>query len=97
MYVTGGIGLAYFQTRSSVSGSDGDLSDPAFGTTNYDDATFALSGAGGIEIRLTHGPHPFALDFAVRYHRNGEAEYLTEDDIVDNPDGSISIYPNRLD
>ena len=69
--------------------------DPDFRTNNFDDVTFAWLAAAGFEIRLTRGRRPVALDVAVRYHANGLAEYLTEDDIVDQPDGSIRIFPNR--
>jgi hypothetical protein len=31
----------------------------------------------------------------VRYHGNGEVEYLTEGGIIDHPDGSITLNPIR--
>jgi hypothetical protein len=31
----------------------------------------------------------------VERHENGVADFLTEGDIIDHPDGSITMYPNR--
>ena len=49
---------------------------------------------GGLRFRLG-GPRSILLDLGAEYHRNGVAEYLREGDIVDNPDGTITILPNR--
>ncbi len=48
-----------------------------------------------MESGVSRGRTPVALDLGARYHRNGVMEYLTEGDIEDNPDGSITLYPNR--
>lgn len=92
-YVTGTVGLAYFFTQSSLSGTS-DTQDFA-NTTNFDDATFAWTGGGGVYIPLGHRAHPISIDVGVRYHGNGEARYLREGSITDNPDGSITITPIR--
>ncbi len=92
-YVNAGIGFAYFATESHVSGVD-DF-DSFANTTNFDDVTGAWTVGGGTYIQLTHGRTPLSIHLAARYHGNGTAEYLTEDDIVDEPDGSITIFPNR--
>lgn len=93
-YVTAGLGFAYFSTTSSISDVDAG-SGSEFSTNNFSDFTWAWIGAAGFTVQLTSGRTPVLLDLAVRYHRNGEAEYLTEDDIVDEPDGSITVFPNR--
>ena len=41
------------------------------------------------------GHRPVYLDLGVEQHHNGIANYLTRGDIVDHPDGSVTIYPNR--
>lgn len=64
-------------------------------TKNFDDITFALTGGGGVLIRLRGGPRPILLDLAARYHSNGEASYLREGSITDHPDGSVTINPIR--
>ncbi|HEX2166774.1 MAG TPA: hypothetical protein VHG09_06000, partial [Longimicrobiales bacterium] len=85
-YVNAAIGGAYFGTSSSVSGTDANEEDFA-STTNFDDITFAWTGGGGLLISLSGGRTPVLLDLGVRYHGNGEVEYLKKGDITDNPDG----------
>jgi hypothetical protein len=93
-YVNAAIGGSYFGTSSSVDGVDGN--DDAFAnTTNFDDITLAWTGGGGLLISLSRGRTPVLLDLGVRYHGNGEVEYLKEGDIQDNPDGTITITPTR--
>jgi hypothetical protein len=93
-YVNAAIGGTYFGTTSSIEGSNDD--EDFASTTNFDDLTFAWNAGGGLLIRLGGAPaSPVLLDLAVRYHGNGEAEYLKEGDITDNPDGSITITPTR--
>ncbi len=93
-YATGSIGLGVFSTQSGVSGSSDEYDDFAR-TTNYSDATFAWTGAGGIYVPLRSGARPVLLDVGARYHGNGEVSYLRRGSIVDNPDGSITINPIR--
>jgi opacity protein-like surface antigen len=95
-YVTAGLGFAYFATESRIEDVD-DFDQGHFSTTNFSDFTLALTGTAGFQVQLSSGRTPVSLDLAVRYHRNGDAEYLTENDIVDEPDGSITIFPNRSD
>ncbi len=91
-YLTGSIGFTYFSTQSSLRGDD---SRKFASDTNFDDLTFAWTGGGGLYIPLRSGPQPISIDLSVRYHGNGEAEYLREGDILDLPDGTIVIVPNR--
>ena len=37
--------------------------------------------------------HALFIDLGVVRHDNGRVSYLTEGDIVDNPDGSVTMYP----
>lgn len=92
-YVNAGIGFAYFATTSSVDDISNSGDDEIASTTNFDDITFAWTAGGGLRFRLSSGRMPFSLDFGVRYHGNGEVEYLTEGGIIDNPDGSITLNP----
>lgn len=91
-YVNAGIGFAYFNTSSRVQGYDYD----SFGhTTHFDDITLAWSTGAGVLVQLSRGRTPLALDLGARYHGNGVADYLTERDIVDELDGSVTVYPRR--
>ncbi len=92
-YATGSIGFGLFSTESSVSGSG--ETDPFARTTNYSDATFAWTGAGGVYIPLRSGMRPMLLDIGARYHGNGEVNYLNRGSIQDHEDGSITITPIR--
>ncbi|MBR9989853.1 MAG: hypothetical protein KFH98_08870 [Gemmatimonadetes bacterium] len=93
-YVNAAIGGSYFGTSSSVSGLDGNQDDFA-STTNFDDITLAWTGGGGLLVSLSRGRTPVLLDLGVRYHGNGEVEYLKRGDIQDNTDGTITITPTR--
>ena len=92
-YATATFGFGYFNTHSSVSGAD-DFDEFA-GTENFGDGTFAWRAGGGIEFQVSHGRTPVAIDLGWRYHNNGVNEFLRKGDIIDNPDGSITIFPNR--
>ncbi|HSJ63131.1 MAG TPA: hypothetical protein VK922_04395 [Gemmatimonadaceae bacterium] len=91
-YIGGSIGLSYFFTQSSLDGITSG-SDAILETTNFDDVTFAWTGAGGVYIPLRRGLKPISLDIGARYHGNGRARYLREGSIQDNPDNSITVTP----
>jgi hypothetical protein len=90
-YVNGFVGVSYIFTESSVRGTSS--GDTFASTTNFDDASFAYGGGGGLYVPLSRRRNPVSLDLGVTYRHNGAAEYLREGDIVDNPDGSITLYP----
>jgi hypothetical protein len=92
-YVNASFGFAYFATTSSLSG-DHDNHDFA-STTNYSDANAAWRAGGGLRVRLSGGRRPVRLDVGAERHNNGVADFLTEGDIVDHPDGSVTLYPRR--
>lgn len=92
-YAFGTAGFSYFATISSVGGS-ADVGDFA-STTNFDDLTFALAAGGGILLRVSRGKHPVALDLSVQSTRNGQAEYLRRGGIVEEPDGTLVLFPIR--
>lgn len=92
-YLNASAGFHYFATTSSLSGAS-EWEDWG-NTTNFDDAGFAWRAGGGLRVQLSHGRKPVSLDLAVERHDNGIVEYLTEGDIVDHPDGSITLYPTR--
>jgi hypothetical protein len=88
-------GVAYsrlfFRTTSTVEGirsSD----EPIASTTNFKDGTGAWVYSGGLRFPFGR-TSPASLDVGLRYHRGGNASYLREGSILDNPDGSITILP----
>jgi hypothetical protein len=93
-YVNAAYGVSYFVTSTSL-GDDG--YDDYATTTNFDDAVMQWRVGGGLRVRVSDGRKPVYLDFAVERHQNGVADYLTEGDIQDHADGSITLYPNRTE
>jgi hypothetical protein len=75
----------------SLEGLDDSGGDFA-NTTNYSDGTGAWVFGTGVRIPWNR-TSPVSLDFGIRYHRGGEASYLREGSIIDQPDGSITITP----
>lgn len=94
-YVNASFGFAWFGTTSSLSGDADYYYDEFASSTNYSDGMFAWRVGGGMRLRVRGGRKPIHLDFGVERHENGVADFLTEGDIVDHPDGSITIYPRR--
>lgn len=92
-YVNASGGFAYFSTTSSLEGRNEE--EPFASDTNQDDATLAWSAGGGVLVALSRGRTPISLNLGAQYHGNGSAEYLKEGDIIDNPDGTITINPTR--
>jgi hypothetical protein len=93
-YVNGSVGLSWFATQSSLSGLDD--YEERFNTRNYSDLVTAARVGGGLRLRVARtSKGPILLDLGGTYHRNGVAEYLREGDILDHPDGSIELFPNR--
>jgi len=76
---------------------DDDGYDDYASTTNFSDGVFAVRVGGGVRIRVNDGRKPVCLDFGVERHQNGVADYLTKGDIIDNPDGSITMFQNRTE
>ena len=77
-----------FRTTSSVGGAD---DGSVISSTNYSDATRAWVIGSGVAIPLSGKLSNLSLDLGVRYHRGGQASYLREGSIQDNPNGSITI------
>jgi hypothetical protein len=95
-YINGSIGVSYFSTTSSISDVD-DGDGGHFDTTNFDDATFAWQAGTGLRIPVRSAGTPIFIDLGARYNTNGEVEYLREGDIIDHPDGSITLNPRLSD
>jgi hypothetical protein len=92
-YVNGFAGVSYIYTESSVGGTSS--GETFASTTNFDDASFAYGGGAGLYVPLGHGRRPVSLDMGVAYRHNGTAEYLRHGDIVDNEDGTVTLFPVR--
>jgi opacity protein-like surface antigen len=97
-YINAGVGLSYFVTSSSLDGADDFDDRDLFRTRNYSDLVTAARVGGGIRFRVGRtGGGPVLVDIGAEYHRNGIAEYLRRGDILDHPDGTITLFPNRTE
>ncbi len=92
-YANASIAYSHFSTTSSISGTDD--SEEYASTTNQSDGTRAWIFGGGVVIPFGNRYSLGGLNLGARYYYGGEAEYLREGDITDNPDGSININPQR--
>lgn len=96
-YVFATYGISWFSTQSSLSGVD-DWDEDLFDTRHYGDVVGAARFGGGLRFGVGgHDGGRVAIDLGAEYHRNGVAEYLREGDILDHPDGSITLFPNRTE
>ncbi len=89
-YANAAFAPTYFWTESSISGID-DTSGDFASTTNQDDWSHAWVFGGGLMIPF--GKSMGALNLGAKYFYGGQASYLREGDITDNPDGTITINP----
>ncbi len=94
-YGNAAIGAMYFTTNSSIRGHDG-YGDREFASTeNQSDNTHTWIFGGGVYIPFTGRLKLMALDVGGRYFTGGEATYLQEGAIRDNPDGTITLFPSH--
>jgi opacity protein-like surface antigen len=91
-YMNAAIGFMDFQTNTSVRGSDSEYEYAS--TTNSDDATSAWIFGGGLYVPFGT-TKTWKLHVGGRYFYGGEATYLREGDIQDNPDGSVTLFPRH--
>ncbi|HYD52039.1 MAG TPA: hypothetical protein VEA99_05410 [Gemmatimonadaceae bacterium] len=94
-YAHGFIGGSYFSTSSSLSGSSDYDAGNYFSTQHSGDGVFAYGGEGGLLFPLAVRQTPVAIDIGARYTRNGVTRYLTEGDIQDNADNTVSYTPKN--
>ena len=92
-YANGYAGVSYIFTESHVGGTSSGESFAS--TTNFDDASFAYGGGAGLYIPVSRRSNPVSVDLGLTYRHNGVARYLRHGDIVDNPDGTITVFPVR--
>ncbi len=89
-YVHAAIGVASFVTSTSLRGSDSQQEYAS--SNNSSDATSVYILGGGLYVPFGRS-RSWKLHGGGRYFRGGEATYLNEGDIQDNPDGSVTLFP----
>jgi opacity protein-like surface antigen len=91
-YVNAGVGLTRFRTTSTLTDA---FDDFEYGSVDHaSDFTTGWMMGGGLYIPF-RSRSPVSLNVGARYHFGGEAEYLNEGGIQDNPDGSVTLTTNR--
>ena len=96
-YVHGFIGGSYFSTSSSLNGSSDYDAGNYFSTEQLGDGVFSVGGEGGILFPLNVRSTPVSIDVGARYVSNGVTRYLTKGDIIDNPDGTLSLLTRETE
>jgi len=91
-YVYGTLGTSVFNTGSTLQGEYFEGAETHFNTTHLNDWTFAWRAGGGIRYGIWEA---LSVDFGVEHHGNGVADYLTKGDVIDGPDGKVSINSRR--
>ena len=91
-YVNAAIGFMDFNTSTSVRGSDSRYEYAS--STNSDDATAAYIFGAGLYVPFGQ-QKTWKLHAGARYFYGGEATYLKEGAIRDNPNGSVTLFPSR--
>jgi hypothetical protein len=89
------IGVMDFSTTSAIRGTGQYRGETFASTENQSDNTHTWIFGGGLFIPFTGRLSMMALDVGGRYFSGGEATYLREGAIRDNPDGSITLFPSH--
>lgn len=88
-YANAAIGFMDFVTTTSLKGTEYD--EEFASTENKSDVTTAYVFGGGVYIPLGRARTSASLNLGARYHFGGRASYLRKGDIIDNPDGTITV------
>ena len=85
-YASASYAAVRFYTNSCVSAEDNSIQEQCH--TNHGDWAGARVFGGGFLIPIGTS---FSLNLGARYHYGANASYLKKGDIVDNPDGSVTL------
>lgn len=92
-YANAAFAITNFRTTSSIE--DRQTSETFATTENASDFSSAVVFGGGLYIPLGGRTSTAMLTLGGKYYYGGEATYLPEGGIEDNPDGSITLHPAR--
>lgn len=90
-YANAAIAYTDFSTQSTLS----DESFEYASRKNQGDGSRAWVFGGGVVIPFGSRYSLSGINLGARYYYGGTAEYLREGDIIDNPDGTITLTPRR--
>ena len=92
-YASAAVGFMNFETTSSVKGTGAYRGETYATSENQSDFTHAWIFGGGIQFPFSGRLSMMSIDVGAKYFMGGNASYLREGSIQDNPDGSVSITP----
>lgn len=97
-YVNGLVGGSVLFTESTVEGDDDFFGSRPFARdVNFSDLAFSVMPGGGLGILLGSSRRAPRLDLGVQYRFQGDARYLQEGGIVEDPDGTVTFDPVESD
>jgi hypothetical protein len=100
-YVGGSVGFARFSTNTAIKlsadQSNTNQEETIDDQTVSSDFILSLTASGGIRFELPFMGRGILADFGARWHRNGEAEYVSSEGVVYNGAGVPTITATRSD
>ena len=98
-YVGGSVGFARFATNTAIKISADQTNTGEEETideqTVSSDFILSLAASGGIRFELPFMGRGILADLGARWHRNGEAEYVSSEGVVYDGSGRPTITPTR--
>ena len=98
-YVGGTVGFARFATNTSINlpanESNTGQKETLYQETVSSDFILSLTASGGLRFELPFMGRGVLADVGARWHRNGEAEYVSSEGVVYNGSGRPTITPTR--
>ena len=86
-YASASYAAVHFTTESCVSNPDNLVQD----TCHSNHGDWAGAGVFGGGLTIPFGKSFAALNLGARYHYGAKATYLRKGDIIDNPDGTVTL------
>jgi len=98
-YLGGTVGFARFATNTSISvpsyASNSGQKESLYDETVSSDFILSLTASGGLRFELPFLGRGMLGDLGVRWHRNGEADYVSSEGVVYSGTGEPVITPTR--
>ena len=98
-YIAGTVGFARFATNTSVNipadQTNSGQKESIYDETVNSDFILSLAAAGGLAFQLNFLGRGVLADVGVRWHRNGEAEYVSSEGVTYTGTGQPSITVTR--
>lgn len=92
-YANAAFAFTNFRTTSALE--DRQTSEQFAVTENASDFSSAVVFGGGVYVPIGGRASTAMLTLGGKYYYGGEATYLPEGGIEDNPDGSVTLFPAR--